>query len=333
MPGRRGSRCARSATSASPSRRPSPLVFTPAIPVAEADPVSDVQRWASCYPWLVEDTARLADAWYQYASEMARQTRCKLKFRPLGVSFSGDSSFRDPRTGGPNLAAGVTGGSGTANDPYVIGSHEWRGSCPAIQIRDTEAHVRIENNWFHDMPCILGAVYLTNSDHVTVSNRFSAVKWGVEVQTWGPAAGMDFIHVEHNLFEDTYTPLGVDGAALAAAGVRPATTRIQYGIVANGSAAAHVNDNVFRKGPGAIPGPVADYAFIAYGSNLEAYGNNVESVAARALQVWYAPGRTIVWSLTVGSAPEYAVSIEATGPWQTDVMFSNIGGGVHVKNG
>jgi hypothetical protein len=191
------------------------LALLPVAPVASADPLTDAEKWTSCYPWIVEQTAQTFDAYYQYVSEDTHAVKCKLKLMPVGIHITSDADLTVMSAGGvlvTNKANGVIGGSGTYNDPFLILGHEWNGlvptACPALTISGTNAYIVVANNWFHDMSC--GPALIVSSDHVIVDgNRFSSNTESLAAH--GPTPGAR-IEIRNNRFEDTYsTQLPVGG--------------------------------------------------------------------------------------------------------------------------
>ncbi len=95
------------------------------------------------------------------------------------ISINGDGDFR--------AANGVTGGSGTWNDPYVIEGWEiTQSAVDGILIQNTRAHVTIQGVYVHPSSGMSYGIQVGNSTNVTIAaNKIHQTTEGIIVSSPG----------------------------------------------------------------------------------------------------------------------------------------------------
>ncbi len=112
------------------------------------------------------------------------------------VGDEGPSGFivgHDPFTGDPvyREGAGVTDGTGTAEDPYIIEGWLIEQATSGITLRSTDAHAIIRGNRLAHHAS--SAIVLEEADNVTVTGNVLETNVGAGVNVIGPATGISII--------------------------------------------------------------------------------------------------------------------------------------------
>lgn len=124
--------------------------------------------------------------------------------------YGGFTLGEDPVTGEPiyRPGTGVTDGSGTPEDPFVI--ENWcivpGGEGPGMWIQNTEAHVTIRENVFFGANLQVSAIRLQDADNVTVEDNLISGHTGTGLEAF---AGSEKVVVEGNTIAGNYRGLHI----------------------------------------------------------------------------------------------------------------------------